>query len=68
MGEALNIYVGQKIETDQLVVIRSDVTPTEETHGDRFKYVIGPFRSLRFARAMAHSWTIEEADSRRFGP
>lgn len=53
-------YIGRSLETGKLVVIQSDVTPTEETHGDRFEYVIGPFRTLRFARAMAQCKAADE--------
>jgi hypothetical protein len=51
-------YVGRFVEpgpdgASRLVVFHSDVEPTEETHGDRFKYAIGPFKSPEAARFMA---------------
>lgn len=67
-------YVGRFVDPDptgakRLVVFHSDVEPTEETHGDRFKYVIGPFRSARAARFMVgclqkrmHLITVEDCE------
>lgn len=63
-------YVGRSIETGKLAVFRSDVVPTEETHGDRYRYAVGPFRSMRGAWAMAnyggegnpHLITVEECE------
>jgi hypothetical protein len=31
----------------------SDTTPTFQSHGERFDYVIGPFRTVRGLKAMA---------------
>jgi hypothetical protein len=42
-------YVGRSVDSGKLAVFRSDVEPTEETHGDRYKYAIGPFRTVRGA-------------------
>ena len=33
-------------------VFRSAETPTHDTHGEAFRYVIGPFRTARAARIM----------------
>jgi hypothetical protein len=49
----VRLYVGKSVKTGRLTVFRSDVAPTEETHGDRFRYAIGPFRTVRAARIMA---------------
>ena len=46
-------YVGRSVETGRLVMFRSKVTPTNETHGATFRYAIGPFRTARAARLMA---------------
>ncbi len=35
-------------------VLRSDSIPTEETHGHLYKYVTGPFKTVRGAKAMVH--------------
>lgn len=45
---AARVYVGMK--AGNWAVFRSSVTPTEETHGDTFNAVMGPFRTLRAAR------------------
>lgn len=47
------LYVGCKAGAGR-EVFRSNVTPTEESHGKMFAMVIGPFRTLRGARWMAH--------------
>lgn len=50
-------------------VFTSRETPTEETHGDRFGAVVGPFRTKRAAYFMAqngyanpHCRTVAEAE------
>ena len=62
-------YVGRSVASRRLEVFRAEALPTEETHGDRFKYVIGPFRTVRGARFMAecgennpHCRTVGEAE------
>ena len=45
-------YVGYFIRTGKLTIFHSDVLPTEETHGDRFKFAIGPFDTEAGARLM----------------
>jgi hypothetical protein len=57
-GDTMRSYVGRFVDPDpsgaaRLVVFHSDVEPTEETHGDRFRYAIGPFSSPQAARLMA---------------
>ena len=44
----LGVKPGRIMET-----FRSDVTPTEETHGSLYIYAIGPFRTIQGARFMA---------------
>lgn len=46
------IYVGCKGVFRS--TFRSKDTPTEQTHGKRFNCVIGPFRTVRGAKAMVH--------------
>ena len=47
------IYVGCSIVDNTYQVFRSSVKPTEESHGDKFKYIIGAFRTLRGAKVFA---------------
>ncbi len=54
-------------------VFRYKGTPTQESHGDRYAAVIGPFRTMRAARFMAecgqgnpHLQTV--ADAERLAP
>ncbi len=50
-GEGSNaprIYVGMKV--GNWAVFRSAAVPTEESHGEVFNAVMGPFRTLRAAR------------------
>jgi hypothetical protein len=48
----LRPYVGTT-EDGRMVVFQSDTVPTEATHGDRFVFTTGPFRTMRAARLMA---------------
>lgn len=45
-------YVGQSLMTGKLAIFHSDVLPSERTHGDRFKFAIGPFETEAGARLM----------------
>jgi hypothetical protein len=45
------LYVG--VTPGKREIFRSNVTPTTETHGDRFNMAIGPFRTRRGAEWMA---------------
>lgn len=49
-------YVG-KTSAGEYRVFRSDVTPTEETHGDQYTIAYGPFRSPKGAREWAVVWS-----------
>jgi hypothetical protein len=44
-------YVG-KTRSGSFATFRSAVVPTEETHGNAYRYAIGPFRTARAARYM----------------
>jgi hypothetical protein len=62
------IYVGHGHD-DFKGIFRSDVTPTEDTHGSQYRYVVGPFRTLRAAEFMAqygynnpHLQCVEDAE------
>ena len=46
------IYIGHKFGS-RSEIFRSAFTPTEETHGNRYFAVTGPFRTLAGARFMA---------------
>jgi hypothetical protein len=61
------LYVG--INGRKRQVFRSARTPTESSHGDRFKAVIGPFRTVGAAKIMAeygannpHLQTVADAE------
>lgn len=61
------IYVGVKGSTRK--VFRSYTTPTSASHGGKYGYVIGPFRTLRGAFFMAdygrnnpHLQTVADAE------
>jgi len=47
------IYVGCRVDNNIYQVFRSSVKSTENTHSKEFKYVIGPFRTLRGAKIFA---------------
>lgn len=49
------IYVGVRhvYPTNQREVFRAEHSPTVETHGKDYVYVIGPFRTMAGARFMA---------------
>ena len=52
----MRFYLG--IKGTARKVFKSDVTPTQETHGEQFNAVIGPFRTKRgamFAAAFGHN-------------
>ena len=59
------LYVGVK-PTGERELFRCAFVPTEATHGDRFQYVIGPFRSVGGALYMQRnknaSLTVSEAE------
>jgi hypothetical protein len=61
------IYVG--VRNGKYIVFRSAATPTRKSHGSRYTYVIGPFRTLRGAAFMAtygrnnpHCRSVDEAE------
>ncbi len=61
------LYVG--VNGRRREVFRSTRTPTENSHGDRFKATIGPFRTLGAAKIMAefggnnpHLQTVADAE------
>lgn len=51
MAKTPRPYVGYK--NDKRTVFKSAATPTQETHGDRYGAVVGPFRTMRAAIWMA---------------
>ena len=62
------VYVGLKISGGR-EAFRSAHMPTEGTHGDRYRAVIGPFRTARGARFMVqygegnpHVQTVGDAE------
>jgi len=66
---AKRLYVGRLADTIRGERFRSEVTPTAETHGDRYLYVVGPFRTVAGAEYMArygannpHCQTVAEAE------
>ena len=46
-------YVGSRRSDSKYVFFRSESVPTEASHGKIYRYVIGPFRTVRGARFMA---------------
>ncbi len=38
-------YIGKAKETWEAIAFSSDTTPTKDTHGHLYGYVIGPFRT-----------------------
>lgn len=62
------IYVGL-IAGQKPQIFRSNVTPTEQSHGDFYNAVIGPFKTLRGAQFMRqfgqgnpHCQTVNDAE------
>ncbi len=49
----MRAYVGRSLATGRLVVFHSDVIPTDDLFGTRYRYAIGPFKTHKGARAMA---------------
>lgn len=47
------IFVGCSYEDLKYKVFRSKTTPTEKSHGYSYKYIIGPFKTMRGAKFMA---------------
>lgn len=45
------VYVG--VKGNQSFVFHSDTTPTQSSHGDKYTYAIGPFRTMLGAKIMA---------------
>jgi hypothetical protein len=63
------IYVGKRKDTGARELFRSEVKPTDQTHGDVYAYAIGPFRTVRGATFMAeygrdnpHCVTVRDAE------
>lgn len=61
------IFVG--VKADRREIFRSNTEPTERTHGDKFAYAIGPFRTVRganfmvsFGRNNPHCQSIGDAE------
>ena len=61
-------YLGKRPQGD-LIPFRSPITPTQETHGDRFTLVIGPFRTkvgatffARYGRNNPHIRSADDAE------
>lgn len=62
-------YVGNNKNTSKLVTFKSKKVPTEKSHGRRFSYVIGPFKTKSGAVCMAkygknnpHLQTVSQAE------
>jgi hypothetical protein len=63
-------YVGIRKTSHFREVFHSTETPTQQTHGGVYSYVIGPFRTLRGAGYMArygsnnpHLQTVDDAEN-----
>jgi hypothetical protein len=67
------IYLGVNLDcnSDQQIrtIFHAMETPTHESHGERFIYVIGPFRTLagaeimrQYGRNNPHLQTVEDAE------
>jgi hypothetical protein len=63
------IYLGYHAGESRREIFRSATVPTEESHGKRFTAVVGPFRTVRGAKAMLwfgfanpHLRTVTEAE------
>lgn len=64
-----NYYVGLMKDTRTFSVFRSAKTPSEGSHGGKYAYAIGPFRTKRGAVCMAkhgqanpHLVSVEQAE------
>ena len=62
-------YVGRKHGHIGSVVFTAETTPTEQTHGDKFAAVIGPFKTRRgaqfcalFGQGNPHIQTVNDAE------
>lgn len=49
-----NIYLGYLHGGAGKEVFRSNSEPTAASHGEQYAYVVGPFRTVRAAKWMAH--------------
>ena len=63
------IYVGMAVSDGIYCIFKSKTEPTRETHGDKYCFAIGPFRTLRAAEFFAqygkgnpHLQTVEDAE------
>ena len=61
------IYLGYK--EGKYEIVRTEVTPTKESHGHLYAGVVGPFRTLRGAKFMQkyglgnpHCQTVSQAE------
>lgn len=71
------IFEAVRVDNGSREVFRSATTPTHETHGQTYKMVTGPFKTLRAARFMAvcqdgsnpHLQTVADAEriSKKYG-
>lgn len=66
---AKRIYVGRSKSGGRTITFRSEVEPSEASHGHLYAAVIGPFRTIRGARFMArhgynnpHLQTVADAE------
>lgn len=65
----MKMYVGSRRSDSKYVFFRSESVPTEASHGETYRYVIGPFRTVRGARFMAeygkgnpHVQTVDDCE------
>lgn len=54
MVKRLGIYVGVNGVANMRELFRCRSKPTEKSHGRKYGAVIGPFRTIRGAKAMVH--------------
>jgi hypothetical protein len=54
MSKKLGIYVGVNGIANFRELFRSNYKPSEASHGKKYGAVIGPFRTIRGAKAMVH--------------
>ena len=62
-------YVGLLVKGNTLQVFRASSTPTQTSHGSKYRYSIGPFRTkagaevmARYGRGNPHLQTVAEAE------
>lgn len=69
VAKSSRYYVGVNVKNNKREVFRSVTEPTEKSHGARYSYSIGPFRTKQGAEFMAtygrnnpHCQTVAEAE------